>query len=318
MPAEHFSCPQCSAELRWSQETAGVEVRCASCTSVVRVPDLPASNEPVESYDLDLDNDTETSTHDLVDDLPASVNHGGKCPKCNCKLADNVVICMNCGIDLRTGQAISTIQQADSDSDTSNAPKPGAPIAPVTKAAKRAAQREAAAAALANEHHRKEFKVPLILSGIGLMLALCNAFLFTPFVASTLDLPVMPEIVIYWIKFVVNLLVSVPTLLISLFIIARIFGAAYGELVTALLKLVAIVLVASEIDYSVGLTLDWLTGGFGGIGFLLQASVNLFVFFSLVMWLFESDVMEVFALWLVSKALLVGTALVILGFFLST
>lgn len=315
MPEEQFPCPQCSTPLRWSKETAGVEVRCASCTSVVRVPDLPASNEPVESYDLDLSEDADTNDYGLADDLPASVNHGGKCPKCNSKLADNVVICVNCGIDLRTGEPLSTTQQTESDS---NAPKPGVPLPPITKAAKRAAEREAAAAALAQEHYRKEFKVPLILSGVGLILALCNAFLFTPFVAHTLDLPVMPEIVIYWITFVVNLLVSVPTLLISLFIIARLFGSAYGELVSALLKLVAIVLVAGEIDKSVGLALNWLTGGFGGIGFMLQASVNLFVFFSLVMWLFESDVMEVFALWLLSKALLVGTALVILGFFLST
>jgi len=70
------------------------------------------------------------------------------------------------------------------------------------------------------------------------------------------------------------------------------FSSNYGTLGTALLKLVALCLIVASANDTVLFSLEIITGGFAGIGFLLRWSIVAGVFFVTCHSLFDMDQME--------------------------
>ena len=98
-------------------------------------------------------------------------------------------------------------------------------------------------------------------------------------------------------SFIIRLLIQVPLTLCALFIVANLFGTSFGTLGSAMLRLLAVIIVIGAFNDSIDLGLDILTGGMGGIAFMLKASLSILAFFTLAMWQLETDMLETMGLW---------------------
>ena len=72
-----FSCPHCGRELKLKDEAAGKRGRCPGCRNVITVP------QP---------------------SVPPNA-----CPDCGNTLPEGAVICVKCGLNLKTGQKLQTV-----------------------------------------------------------------------------------------------------------------------------------------------------------------------------------------------------------------
>lgn len=73
--------PDCRKAYAIASELAGKKVRCRACGQVFRTP---ASQEPVEA------------------------EPGGSCPECGAAMADGAIICVSCGVNVKSGEKIQT------------------------------------------------------------------------------------------------------------------------------------------------------------------------------------------------------------------
>lgn len=250
--SERVNCPNCDKGYRWSAKLAGRMVDCKQCAQRFEVPDQPGvglalAPEPVadDTYELALDQDGRTAADPEPRAVPAV---GGKCPACNMKVAETAVICLNCGFNMKEGTRVETAVVAEESSSHQVPDRPE-----TAEAAQRAKSRKEYEAEnaqqLARQHRRIELVYPVILLLIGSALCMVIACLiaqFNPgFPANAGFLIIALASLIYLFMQSIGILVA---MVIAAALLIMIYGSAFGDLKTALLKAPAIALVLAAVS----------------------------------------------------------------------
>ncbi|MEO0964328.1 MAG: ABC transporter permease [Planctomycetota bacterium] len=342
---ESFSCPTCGKRYRWKPAMAGKKVACKQCGEKLRVPAEPGGVTevvggvssvvaPVQaSAPADSAAGYELSDESIAEPTPRVSAPDGKCPSCNQRMKPGAVLCMNCGFHLETGTRLNTSVGGDEPvggkkTKRNAAPAAGVDVDQMSKAVFDGRSRvddAALDADLERENRWKYFYTPLILIGVGLVWTAINVGLLGPLANEASPITQAQgggtavsngiRAAIVAINFFIRLLIQVPLTLIGLFVVANLFGTSFGTLGSAMLRLLAVIIVVGAFNDTMDLGLDIVTGGFGGIGFMLKVSLSLLVFFGVAMWQLETDVLETMVLWGVTVFLpsfIMGFALVII------
>ena len=316
MAQPSIKCPKCGKMYRWQTKIAGRTVRCA-CEYKFRVPMTPddavESPEPPspkpaprpaapakepDPYELDLPDDG-PSAPSAPAGRPASA--AGKCPSCNSPIRSGAVICMNCGFNLAEGSKIKTVV------DAGMAGPAQADEDPADERLRRSAARsdydQEVEADVARVHRRQEVILPLVMIGVGIFVALINAFVLAPMSASSADwfgvgTESRAELALaYLIGAGILLALQVPCLFAGLLAIVALLGSAFGQLGSVLRKLIAVALLAGSLYNSVDLGVNIVMGGFGGLGWMFTMSISLAIFWGVIAQLFDDlDVGEIIGL----------------------
>ncbi|MBI1830208.1 MAG: hypothetical protein HYR84_02010 [Planctomycetes bacterium] len=108
-----FFCPECDRGLSVPPEHAGKRIKCPQCAEAIVVP-----------------SEGETA---LIEQAASEKTPGRTCPSCSAALASEAVLCVQCGLDLRTGKKLASAVSQD---------KPAAPTAnPLLKGVSPAARK---------------------------------------------------------------------------------------------------------------------------------------------------------------------------------
>jgi len=349
--SEAFACPDCEKRYRWKPAMAGKKVACKSCGTKLRVPDEPGGiSERVEGGGGGVASGAATASgggdaggggYELADDEPGgkaaaakpkAARRDGKCPSCNKAMKPGAVVCLNCGFNLKTGSKLSTTVATEGDAPApAKGGKGGGPkvdesaLSRTVFDGRSRVDDSALDADLAKEHKWKYLYTPLILVGVGLLWTLLNIGVLGPLAneshfvtqaqggGTAVSNGIRAAIVA--VNFIARLIIQVPLTLAGLFIVASLFGTSFGTLGSAMLRLLAVIIVVGAFNDTMDLGLDILTGGFGGIGFMLKVSASLLVFFGVAMWQLETDILETMVLWGVTVFLpgfIMGFALVVI------
>jgi hypothetical protein len=114
--AIEFDCPQCGRRLRVAEEARGKKAKCPRCAAVMTAPSSDedrtgASRVAQAVAPLPVATAARTRHGDEADGY--SVHETGPtCPGCHKVLARGAVLCVDCGIDLRTGRRLKTVRDA--------------------------------------------------------------------------------------------------------------------------------------------------------------------------------------------------------------
>jgi len=334
--SDAFSCPSCDKRYRWKPTMAGKKVACKSCGAKLRVPDEPGgvperveggggSSTPKSGGADAAGGAGNEGGYELADPeaganqaaaKPAAAGSDGKCPSCNRTMKPGAVVCLNCGFNLKTGSKLSTQVATDAGDEGASQPKGGAGGSPAVDPSvlsrtvfdgRSKVDDAELDADLQRENQWKYLYTPLILIGVGLVWTLINIAVLGPLAneshfvtqaqggGTAVSNAIRAGIVA--VNFVARLIIQVPLTLGGLFIVASLFGTSFGTLGSAMLRLLAVVIVVGAFNDTMDLGLDILTGGFGGIGFMLKVSASLLVFFGVAMWQLETDILETMVLW---------------------
>lgn len=99
MPDISFACPHCDQHLEAPEDMAGTEIACPACSGVITVP------TPPEKKKWNLPGKKTAGKGGDGGESGAAQN---KCPDCGAAINAGAVICIKCGLDLRTGKKIDT------------------------------------------------------------------------------------------------------------------------------------------------------------------------------------------------------------------
>jgi len=245
----------------------------------------------------------------------------GRCPSCGNTTKLGAVICLNCGYNLQTGQKVETAIKEAGDGPAgkpADVPKLTGMAAVLSR---QKADQDALRAESDKQHQFQEVYLPLILFGVGFALLMLNTWLlaYTDSFqqAWNIDSGFMARVFMTVID-LVTIVIQLPVVLIALILTAMLFGSSYGPLITATLKMLALVVFSSAISaVTVGLIL-LMTGGLSVLGmeYMIALLFSATAFFGIAMTLFDMDFMEaavlyvltVFGPWivLIGGAFLVG------------
>ena len=89
-----FECPNCQESLELEDDMYGQEGICPYCNAQITIPALSSEGPPQLA----------SSAPPPVPQQKLEVNRGKTCPNCNASMADQAVLCIQCGHDLRTGE----------------------------------------------------------------------------------------------------------------------------------------------------------------------------------------------------------------------
>ncbi|MEM8737414.1 MAG: hypothetical protein AAGG38_02910 [Planctomycetota bacterium] len=353
MADEKFVCPHCQKAYRWQGSIAGKKVRCV-CGQKFRVPMSaggsaeplgppppatggPPVNPPPASFDAGRAPAAkpvpEIDPYDLdLPDLPPASDTGpaagslrrlggssaGKCPSCNTGLREGAVICLNCGFNLAEGKKIQTVL-----SGAAAGPIPDQPLPEKQGKLERAAARQdydrEVEADMARVFRRQEVIAPAVVAGLGLLILALNVLVIIPRVYAELGLLArfVPNASIQVEGLVASgvlLVLQVPCLLAGLFAVAALFGSSFGDLFSALRKLVALALFTGQVDTAVYQSFNLMLNGAGGIAWMVQASISFCLFWIISKLMFEElEVVETIGLWFAVGFI---PSLLIAGYFL--
>ena len=259
--SEAASCPSCGKKYRWKSELIGKKVRCG-CGQAMRMPEAPgvavalgngstkATAKPASEDAYTLSDPDATPGSAAAAPPPAT----GKCPNCGQKLKPLAVICLNCGFNVQSGTKLTTaVVAADDDApDAPAADRTSEVLAALNKrssgAAKELASRLAVAAKRADEdaRQRKQMErkafitnivVPLIMLPVGVFFVFLGSYyLVCEMNGGTLLEAIIGGVIVIGVEVVV----MVPLLLAGVYISASLLQISFGNLGTALIKLVAI------------------------------------------------------------------------------
>lgn len=324
--ADEIRCPNCDKAYRWKPQIAGRKVRC-QCTQMFRVPD--EAGDPIEAIGPLVsappepqpeDQSSDPYELDLPSDLPPPAPakpaaarptpSNGKCPSCNSPLRPGAVICLNCGFNVQDGAKIKTVvDQGPAPVAVTGQAMPTGGLGAdadderVRRATQRANYDDQVAMDVARKHHFQENILPLILAGIGLVLLIANVMVLYPkldeqIIIATRVVPNAPIQVEALVLSAVKLFLQVPCLLAGLFAIAAMFGSSFGDLFTAMKKLVALALLTGQLEFTVEIGMDIMLHGMGSVAWMLQAAISFTVFWIAAKQLFdELEVNETIGLW---------------------
>lgn len=285
--SERVTCPDCGKGYRWQSNLVGRKVTCKACGSEFEVPSAPGEGiaiepEPVAddgTYELDLDTDEPQAAQASH----AAPSNNGKCPVCNTPVRDGAVICMNCGFNMAEGKRMET---AVAGTPTTEAPEEP----PLSQQEQREVDRVAAA----NAHSFwVDYKLPLIVVGIGLAMVLVNNLILGPMspwvkgmYGDTLSTIIGLTIRTAYVTFVHSVL-----LFVGLLLLVKLFGAAFGTLTSVLLRVLGVTLVAQEADFMVMAIMD-IAMGTGGLGWFVSWAIYLAFMIGLCVKLLDVDFTE--------------------------
>jgi len=201
-----------------------------------------------------------------------------RCPSCGANMKPGAVLCIGCGYNVQTGEAVVTAIIAPAVGAAAEAPmeKPvGGIYANAMAAGKRKTQFQSSI-----DPKKEKLKNVYIPIGI-IAVSMLVLFIHLVFLAET-------TIGAFSAIAAISIMTAVvtPILLIGLYIASSVIGVSYGTLPTGLLKLVAIYLAPTAFESLLGAAIGP-TGIFGWI-------ISLIFYFSLVMYLFELDPNETF------------------------
>lgn len=246
---QRVTCPSCGHAYRWQPAAAGRTVSCKKCDASFIVPDQPGPGLSLDpkpeqddgTYELDIKDEPTRSVADAAPPQPARINEG-KCPVCNAKLREGAVICMTCGFNLQEGKKVTTDVASEPTDKDESTPEPE-----LTKQQKRDLERAQDATA---QHLWQDYKLPLILAVAGIVLAFVNLLAAPMSNDASFGLSNASEIRIAKL-FYTALLTPVNAALLfgGLLLNVVVFKAAFGNLWSVLLKVIAITLVAQESAY---------------------------------------------------------------------
>jgi hypothetical protein len=261
------SCPSCGANYRWKPELGGKKVRC-KCGNPLEIPASPPGATVGEG-----------AIATVREAAPSA-----RCPSCGGDVKPTAVICLNCGYNLKTGQAVKTL--------TGNVPAPPDPrpgmltaLGKPSATAKALEERQDDAAS--NELF--DLYLPAGMIALGVIVVFCRAYFAQTFGAFG---GAAGGIITATVAVGATLLVSVPLLLAGLMAAAKIGGIGFGPIHLAVFKLMAISLGPSAIADMIAVFLTWTvdeTGWAAGM-FALFAKIGLY--WALIAALFSLDLGE--------------------------
>lgn len=314
--SQRVTCPGCGKGYKWDTHLVGRAVECRQCTVRFEVPNAPGSpglrlDSPVTddgTYELDLGED---ERHPDAPEPVAVPANDGKCPACNNKISDRAVICLNCGFNLKQGERIQTsvVNAPDEpdETDTADAPPaagPGAHMAATAVgtaalSARRRIDQDELAAETARHHRFMDYKLPAILLVIGAVFGLANILLLAPASPSLTGKghhqPALttPQAMIYQtIDSAGSFVLNAALLFVGLLILVQLFGAAFGEVFSVILKIAAIVLVVGEVLAAVFFAFDIASGGYGYMAILFNWFIYLGLMCVMCIKLLDLDITE--------------------------
>jgi DNA-directed RNA polymerase subunit RPC12/RpoP len=319
-PHKSFTCPHCRKRFQWVPKIADRKARCPSCDKRIRIPmvpgrvaeaidPLPESHQPdpqpeSDTYDLDLTGIDES----IVEAPPTAAQQAaaqtGRCPACNQSINPGAVICIKCGYNLKKGKRLQT-SVADGDApDTPPAPDvtlPGSALASI--AASPIAQALQGREDEAGDGRFVNLWLPLILIVLGIGVRLIEQLYFTGnatagFVAAATYIGV-------------DLVLTIPLLLMAMILAVKILDVAFGPLGQALFKMVAVVLGPAGIGAIITYLIGGLMGEFAG------GIVSFCAYWALLSVLFDLEGLEALYLIIIISVLQYVVALFLIGLVLS-
>lgn len=206
----------------------------------------------------------------------------GQCPNCNRDLKPTVVLCMNCGYNLAEGKVITTklvMENEVAATADANTLPPGRPLA---------AMGTPSAVAVAVQQRQDDIGtnpkidlwLPLGLIAMGLVVTFIQKLYFSD---STGE-----GIIIAIITAAVEIMLTIPFLLVGTIAAAKLLDLSFGPLGPALFKMAAIILGPSAI----GTITTFAIGNF--MGFFVGSMVAFIVYWTLVSMLFNLDGADAF------------------------
>jgi hypothetical protein len=303
----HITCPECGKHYRWKQQYAGQRVKCKACGGTLVMPIIPP-DAPLESaamprssdtnhddrqYALDLPDDDAGQYEVDVDESEAGlITPEGRCPNCGQNVKPTAVICLNCGFNLKEGTRLETqVVRDEADPDPSDAAAPETDRAP-----------KPALVDGDDDHKMVEIYVPagLIIAGIVLILLDSFVLLDTQYIndptattsSTTLRL-------IYLAAKGIQTGIQVPLLFAGILIIGMLFGTSFSSIGSAILKFLGVALFLTGFGGSIDSLLDRMTGGFGGMAWMLRTSITFPAFWGINAWMFDLEFVEVIILYVV-------------------
>ncbi len=137
--AIEFTCPTCGKVLKLRDEAAGKRGRCPYCKGVITVPESPMDEgDLIEIVPADAPKKPPALSKPAVAKppppaippkpvQPQATPAARVCPGCKQPLAEKAVICINCGLNLKTGKKLQTVFE-----EPKPAPEPEKPDEPET------------------------------------------------------------------------------------------------------------------------------------------------------------------------------------------
>lgn len=271
--SKSFTCPHCQKRFQWSTRIADRKAQCPSCAKRIRIPTVPGrvaeavdplpethKPEPLQesdTYELDLTGIDES----IVEAPPTAAQQAaaetGRCPACNQSINPGAVICIKCGYNLKKGKRMQTTV-ADGDAPDTAPPKsvtiPGSALAsigvsPITQALE-GREDEVGDGRFIN------LWLPLVLIVLGVGVRFIEQIYFTGnatagFVAAATYVGI-------------DLVLTIPLLLVAMILAVKILDVAFGPLGQALFKMVAVVLGPAAIGAIIAYLIGGLMGEFAG------------------------------------------------------
>ena len=179
--------------------------------------------------------DYEMNVHPDDEHYPNAIEdkERAKCPACNQHIRQGAKICVKCGYDLASGKRMQTYIADTTNGEPLPAPRKyggGMPIVGMASPILNSSEEEEAR--IEQRYQFREFYLPLIMIGMGLVVVLTGSIVFNP---NHLE-----GLIIGGIFIGAQVVVMMPLFLISIFIAAKVLDADFGLLHKALLKLTGI------------------------------------------------------------------------------
>ena len=261
------ACPSCGTNYRWKPELGGKKVRC-KCGNPFEIPAFPpvgaAGAGPIE--------------------LAVGAAPPARCPSCGGEIKPTAVICLNCGFNLKTGQALNT-QMGDVPVPPGVVPAMLAAMGKPSATAKALEEREDDAGS--NELY--DLYLPAGMIALGVLIVFCQAYF-----AQTFDAygGATGGFLTAITAVGATLLVSVPLLLGGLMAAAKIGGIGFGPIHLAIFKLTAISLGPSAIADMIAVLLTWTIDETGWAAGMFALFAKIGIYWALIAALFNLDLGE--------------------------
>ena len=251
--SDHIICSQCDRPLRFKPELAGKHVKC-KCGNMITIEAPWTSRTPA------------TDPHDTEYDLaeapatPVTIAHDQlkpACPSCGSAVKAQAVICLNCGYNFKEGKAVTTeVSAVEVDDESTPDAAPVSPPPADTQAAmlpppgtgasiSTSAKLDLTAAIDGQVQSAQRFKditLPLIYAGTGVLLIIVKCFVLA-ILGDNVRLAAA-----FLGRDVVTFVIDLPFLFLGLFLTARMFGTEYGSILWGILKIVAVVILATGVE----------------------------------------------------------------------
>jgi hypothetical protein len=306
-----FACPVCGRIQRFSDPMANQRVMCSGCRRMLVAPvnagepatlcaDLIEQTAdprnvgyvlpPVDAEHADYDVELPEGVAAAPAEPPPSVTLT-RCPSCGCSLGEKAVLCLNCGYHVGQGSAIRTqVEARPADAMGCDPAEPPLPDARPW------------------ESPLRHVYSPVALTVVGVLLIWLNTLIIfdpTPFGGNPSTLRLQ-----YLIGQFFAVMMQLPFLCAGL-VVLWLFGTRFRHLSLAVLKMIALVVLATAVTGCAASVSQRLGLGTHLWHMPFTWAIGLATFWAVATWLFELRVIETLVLYLVTVLAPVQVATVI-------